>query len=234
MLARAREDARITGGALTGSASIDAEDRWSDIDLAFGLRDVNDRPTVLADYTRYMTEAHGAVDTVDVPSGAWIYRVFLLRNTLQVDLAFAQEDSFGARAPTFRLAFGKAAELSHVQPAPAADLIGLAWLYALHVRSSIKRGKYWQAEHMVSAMRDNVLAAACARLGLPAREGRGLHQLPSEITRQLEAALVGDLSEATLGRAFRVTVDALLREARLVNADQAERIEAVVRELAAD
>ena len=187
---------------------------------------------MLADYTRYMTDEHGAVDTVDVPSGAWIYRVFLLRNTLQVDLAFAQQDSFGARAPTFRLVFGKAAELSHVQPARAEDLIGLAWLYGLHVRSSIKRGKAWQAEHMVSAMRDHVLAAACARLGVPAREGRGLHQLPAEITRPLEAALVGDLSEATLIRAFRVTSDALLREAALVDADQAKRIEAVVRELA--
>ena len=194
---------------------------------------MNDRPAVLADYTRYMTDAHGAVDTVDVPSGAWIYRVFLLRNTLQVDLAFAQADSFGARAPTFRLVFGRSAELSHVQPSRAEDLIGLAWLYALHVRSSIKRGKHWQAEHMVSAMRDNVLAAACARLGLPSREGRGLHQLPAEITRPLEAALVGDLAEATLMRAFRVTADALLREATLVNVDQATRIEAVVRELAA-
>lgn len=193
---------------------------------------MNDRPAVLADYTRYMTDEHGAVDTVDVPSGAWIYRVFLLRNTLQVDLAFAQEDGFGARARTFRLVFGKSAELAHVQPVRAEDLIGLAWLYGLHVRSSIKRGKYWQAEHMVSAMRDNVLAAACARLGIPAREGRGLHQLPADVTGPLEAALVGDLSEATLARAFRVTADALLREARLVNADQARRIEAVVRELA--
>jgi hypothetical protein len=194
---------------------------------------VNDRPAALAEYTRYMTDEHDAVATVDVPSGAWIYRVFLLRNTLQVDLAFAQADSFGARAPTFRLVFGSSAELSHVQPPRAADLIGLAWLYGLHVRSSIKRGRYWQAEHMVSAMRDNVLAAACARLGLPAREGRGLHRLPPELTGPLEAALVEDLSEATLTRAFRVTTDALLREARLVDADQAGRIEAVVRELAA-
>jgi len=37
LVARARADERITGAALTGSASRDAEDRWSDIDLALGV-----------------------------------------------------------------------------------------------------------------------------------------------------------------------------------------------------
>jgi hypothetical protein len=233
VIARAREDARITGGAITGSASIGQEDRWSDIDLAFGVRDASDMLPVLADFTRYMYETHAAVDTVDVLSNAWIYRVFLLHNTLQVDIAVAPQACYGARAPTFRLVFGTAAELPHVQPARAEDLIGLAWLYALHVRSSIKRGKYWQAEYMVSAMRDHVLALACLRLGLPAREGRGLHQLPKDVTDPMTQALVGGLDPETLTRALRVTSDALLREAGMVSAEHAERIAGVVRELAA-
>jgi hypothetical protein len=233
VLARAREDPRITGGAITGSASIGGDDRWSDIDLAFGVRDAGDMQPVLADFTRYMYETHGAVDTVDVASNAWLYRVFLLRNTLQVDIALAPRPSYGARAPTFRLVFGEAAELPHVQPSPAEDLVGLAWLYALHVRSSIKRGRYWQAEYMVSAMRDHVLSLACLRLGLPAREGRGLHQLPNDVTGPLEEALVGRVDPETLTRALRVTTDALLREAQLANKEQAKRIDAVVRELAA-
>jgi predicted nucleotidyltransferase len=37
LIARARRDARITGAAVTGSATRGAEDRWSDIDL-FVLR----------------------------------------------------------------------------------------------------------------------------------------------------------------------------------------------------
>ena len=40
LVARARADERITGAALTGSASRGAEDRWSDIDLALGWRRV--------------------------------------------------------------------------------------------------------------------------------------------------------------------------------------------------
>src|ERR671935_220226 len=69
-------------------------------------------------------------------------------------------------------------------------LIGYAWLYALHARSSLARGRLWQAEYMVSAMRDQALALACLRHGLPAREGRGIDLLPSEITAPLEEALV--------------------------------------------
>ena len=35
LISAARTDRRITGVALTGSASVGGEDRWSDIDLAF-------------------------------------------------------------------------------------------------------------------------------------------------------------------------------------------------------
>jgi len=50
LLAAAREDPRITGGAITGSASLDNEDRWSDIDLAFGVKPGMDMQAVLADW----------------------------------------------------------------------------------------------------------------------------------------------------------------------------------------
>jgi hypothetical protein len=39
-----------------------------------------------------------------------LYRVLLLDNTLQVDLAFWPATEFGAIAPTFRLLFGRANE----------------------------------------------------------------------------------------------------------------------------
>src|SRR5207249_7964529 len=181
ILARAREDPHISGGALTGSAAADNEDDWSDIDLAFGVKSASDVSSVLADYSSYMYETHAVTHHVDVTAGAWVYRVFLLPNTLQVDLAFAPAAEFGARAPTFRLLFGESAEIMHVPPPDAAVLIGYAWLYALHVRSSLARGKLWQAEYMVSAMRDQSFALACLRHDLPAREGRGLDRLPEDL-----------------------------------------------------
>ena len=37
IIERARDDRRITGVAITGSASVGREDAWSDIDLGFGV-----------------------------------------------------------------------------------------------------------------------------------------------------------------------------------------------------
>lgn len=212
MLARARNDPRITGGALTGSASVAAEDRWSDIDLAFGVRESVQIRDVLEDFTSYMREARGALEHLDVLRDPWIYRVFLMPSTLQVDLAFAPATSFRARARTFKLVFGEAAEAAHIADPDPRQLIGHAWLYALHVRSSIARGRRWQAEYMIGLMRDQVLSLACVRLGLPAREGRGTDRLPDDVTRPLEAALVGGLEQAEMVRAFAAATEGLIRE----------------------
>ena len=225
ILTRARADGRITGGALTGSAAAGREDEWSDIDLAFGVKTASDVSATLADLSDYMHATHGAVDHLDVPSGAWIYRVFLLPNTLQVDLAFVPAKDFGARAPSFRLLFGEAATLPHVAPPQADMLIGYAWLYALHVRSSLARDRLWQAEYMLSAMRDQVLALACLRHGENPREGRGLHRLPTELQARFEPALVGRISRDDIALAFAAVTALALEETSYADVDLAKRIE---------
>ena len=233
IIERARDDRRITGVALTGSASVGREDAWSDIDLAFGVGRAADLAPTLADWSAYMYETHGVVDHLDVASGAWIYRVFLLANTLQVDLGFAPASDFGARRPTFRLLYGEAATLPHV-PAPAAStLIGYAWLYALHARSSLARGRLWQAEYMVSAMRDQVLALACLRHGEDAREGRGMDALPTIVRDRFASGLVRELSADEIGRAFRSITHLALEETRHIDEALARRIEPAMIALAA-
>jgi hypothetical protein len=234
ILDAARDDARLSGGAVTGSAASGGEDSWSDIDLAFGVAEPARMADVLADWTARLYERYEAVHHFDVRAGAWIYRVFLLANTLQIDLAFAPANEFGARAPTFRLVFGRATELPHVTPGPVVDAIGYAWLYALHVRSSLARGKLWQAEYMVSAMRDQVLALACLRLGLPAREGRGMDALPGDVTAPLAEALVGRLDRSEIARAFRATTLVLLAETRQVDASLARRLEPTLLAMSGD
>lgn len=101
LLRAAQADPRITGGAITGSASVDKQDRWSDIDLAFGVREAEEVGAALLGLSEMMYREHHALHHLDVTSGAWIYRVFLLPSTLQVDLAFAPANEFGARVPLF-------------------------------------------------------------------------------------------------------------------------------------
>ena len=232
LLDDARNDARISGAAITGSGAEGREDPWSDVDLAFGVTEGAAVEDVLAGWTARMYQRHGAVDHVDVRAGAWIYRVFLLRNTLQVDLAFVPAAEFRALAPTFRLVSGTAQEARH-GPAPDARwLIGMAWLYALHARSAIARGKLWQAEYMVSGVRDHALALACVRHGVAAVHARGTDELPAEVLVRFEGSLVGRLEREELARAFRAAMAGLAAEMRAADAELAERIGGTVERLA--
>ncbi len=88
LLDYAANDKRLGGVAVTGSAAVGREDRWSDIDLAFGVTDPGQVGAVLSDFTRLMYDRHEALHHYDVSARAWIYRVFFLPGTLQVDLAF--------------------------------------------------------------------------------------------------------------------------------------------------
>ena len=61
-------------------------DRWWDIDIALGIDD--DPKPVLADWSDRMYAEHDAVHHLDVLTNNTVYRVFLLADTLQVDIAF--------------------------------------------------------------------------------------------------------------------------------------------------
>lgn len=232
LVAAAQDDARITGAALTGSAAVGREDRWSDIDLALCLAAGTDREPVLTDWTDMMYAEHGAVHHLDVTAGPALYRVFLLASTLQVDLSYWPADEFGATGPAFRPLFGTANDRPASPPPDAAAMIGMAWLYALHARSSIARGRVWQAEYMVSGMRDEVLALACLRHGVPTAHGRGMDDLPAGVTAGLTGTLVRSLDTAELTRAFRSATGALLAEAEHVDAGLAGRLAGPLTELA--
>jgi hypothetical protein len=216
---------------MTGSAALDHEDTWSDIDLAFGVSDGIDVSQVISDWTVLMYENHGALHHMDMASGDVLYRAFFLESTLQVDLAFSPANSFGAVAPSFRLVFGTSQELPKASWPSSNELIGAGWLYALHARSSIARSRVWQAEYMISGFRYQALALACIRHGVSPNQGRGLDSLPSEITETFFGALVRSLDEAELKRAFRSSGEAMLGEVAFVDSELAKRLTKPLREL---
>ena len=233
LVAAAREDAHVVGAAHTGSAALGHVDRWSDIDLALAVASGAPMDDVVDAWTRRMYDEHGAVAHHDVWAGTTRFRVFLLANTLQVDVAFWREGEFGAIGPTFRLIFGTPANRPSSHAPDPRDLAGMAWLYALHVRSSIARGRFWQAEYMLSGMRDHVLALACVRLGMPAHQGRGMDDLPAQVTGPMAGALVRSLDAAELTRAFGVATRGLIAELERVDAAFARRVAPTLRALVA-
>lgn len=228
LVAAAKADARIGGAAHLGSAALGQLDRWSDIDLALCIVPDADLNQVSADWTTRLYRDHGAVAEHDVRRGDILYRVFLLDNTLQVDLSFWPANEFRAVGPKFSLIYGSAGEAVAAPVPDAKELIGMAWLYALHVRSSIARSRLLQAEYMLSGMRDNVLALMCKRHRVDAVQGRGLDDLAEEQKARAAECLARSLDPLELKRAFRLTVDALLEEVRWADANSVKKLEAAL------
>lgn len=186
----------------------------------------------MADWTDQMYGEHAAIHHLDVTRGETVYRVFLLSSTLQVDVSFWAQAEFGPIGPGFRLLFGTAVTPRTAASPTAVELVDVCWLYALHARSSIARGRVWQAEHMISAMRDHVLALACLRHGVPAVQGRGMDSLPREATVAVAPALVRSLDIPELKRAFAAITKALLVETERTDPGLADRLRGPLNELA--
>src|SRR5712692_10525271 len=87
----ARADHRLVAGALIGSTTDGGGDRWSDLDLTFGIADNTNVLDVLADWTTRLESEFSAVRLFDLPYQSTIYRVFLFPGSLQVDLSFTPE-----------------------------------------------------------------------------------------------------------------------------------------------
>jgi hypothetical protein len=216
VLAIAARDPRIVAGALVGSLALGGGDRHSDLDLTFAVAERGSVGEVIEDWTRTLAHELDAVVLVDLHRGPITYRVFLLKDLLQFDLSMSPASQFAPAGPRFRLLFGEiAGGQSNAAPPPAApDLFGWGVIYALHVRACIERGRFWQAEHYIGAVRDHGLSLACLRMGLPAVQARGYDDLPAEVLEGFEAARVKSLEAEHLRTCLAAAVRELLREGR--------------------
>ena len=221
MLELAEKDERVVAGAAVGSLAVGSGDRFSDLDLTFGIAIGVPVADVLDDWTRTLAEQQ-AVQLADLEVGPTIYRVFLLPNALQFDLSMTPATEFRPAGPRFQLLFGETAaaepdalarppgRLSIPTPAVAEDIFGWGVIYALHARACIERGRVWQAEHYVGAVRDHALALACLSRGIVAVQARGYDDLPPDALTGFEHTHVGSLGPDALRRALAASVVALL------------------------
>lgn len=232
LLEIAHADSRIVAGALLGSLSQGAGDRWSDLDLTFGLATGTNIHAVLDDWTAHMGREFGAVALFDLPYLTSIYRVFLLPNNLQIDLSFTPESDFGALGPKFALLFGKAVERTPIPNPPAPYLFGLAAHHALRARLCIERQRLWQAEYWISDLRDTAFSLACLHHRLEVSEGRGFDRLPPQTLALGQAAIVRSIDRAELLRALSAAVELLLHEADDVH-EVASKVDQQLRDLTA-
>ncbi|PYC71563.1 hypothetical protein C7C45_11030 [Micromonospora arborensis] len=232
LLGLAEGDPAVVGAAITGSHAVSGGDRWSDIDVAFGIEGPLD--SAMRRWTELLYRDFAAVHHWDLPSGSSVYRVFLLPEMLEVDIGFTPAAEFGPHGPNWRTVFGHPAHAKE-DPSPCRrTLVGLGWHHALHAWTCIRRHRWWQAEQWISALRGQVLALACLRLGHPTSHAKGAHLLPSEVTAPLNTTLVRALDEAELTRALTAATAALIAELTLADAALAARLAFALSDLCVD
>lgn len=230
MLEHAREDSRLVAAAAIG-ASAGGGDRWSDLDLTFGVADGVPVDEVLRDWTETVVSEFDADVLFDLPAHSTIYRVFLLPGTLQVDLSFTPAAEFGALGPKFHLLFGEAVQRSPIPPPAPDHLFGLAVHHIVRARICIERGRLWQAEYWIHGARDMVLSLACCHRGLESSHGRGFDRLPPGVLTPLENTFVRVLNPGELRRALSAATAGLLREAGTVPDSRSSWLRAELEEL---
>ncbi|MFB7287473.1 hypothetical protein [Actinacidiphila glaucinigra] len=106
---------------------------------------------------------------------------------------------------------------------------GLGRHHVPHASAGIVWGRLWRAVHWIGAVRSQVIALACLRLGHPAASAEGAHPLPEEVTGPPRATLVRAPELAELRRALVAAATALAREVARADPALAERGGAVSR-----
>jgi hypothetical protein len=231
----AQQDERVVAGAevgsLTGAAGAASVggDRWSDLDLTFGLAPGVEPRALLDDWTAHLAEKWDAVALFDLGSVATLYRVFLFPGNLQVDLS-ATPGGVARMGPKFRLLFGDAVRDDSPPRVEAGEIFGLCVHHALRSRVCIERGRLWTAEFSISELRHETLALAAASRGLPTRYGRAYHELPDALVGRAAETLVRSVDVGELNRALTAAIGLLLDVAR--DLDHAPHLDAALREMA--
>ena len=206
LIEKARSDPRISDAALVGSESVGKNDRWSDIDLTFGVSENIDLKELMTDWSAVLEKKFQTEQLFDLVYEQSVYRVFMTPECLQIDLSFTPTSYFGAITENFKLIFGKEKERAIKKLPEVRTIYGYFVLYALKTRTALERGRYWQALGFLNAGREQLLKLACSKYDLNPFDGRGYDDLPDRLKAELAEGLVPELNAHFLMNALSITV----------------------------
>lgn len=218
IITKAKSDSRIVSAAVIGSYAQGTVDRWSDIDLTFGVDESFSISTLINSWTDYVLKEFTGIVLFDVQAGNSTYRVFILPGCLQVDLSFSSASEFGAMGPHFKLLYGRQYETPQkgkknkkpqTKPQATQELFGYMVHHILRARFCAERNKIRQAEFWISETRNYALKLACISRGLNADYGRGFDDLPNDILSSFKNSYVKELSKNEVLRVIKVIITGL-------------------------
>ena len=164
IISKARGNPKIVSAAVIGSYASGEVDRWSDIDLTFGVDESFSINSMLEWWTEYIIKEFAGIMLFDVKQENTTYRVFILPGCLQVDLSFSPASQFGAVGSHFKLLYGKKYEKPQTSPLSTPqttkDQFGYMVHHILRARFCMERNGLAKAEFWISEARNYALKLA--------------------------------------------------------------------------
>ena len=209
IIAKAKTDSRIVSAAVVGSYAKGTVDKWSDIDLTFGIDEAFTITSLLDSWTEYIAKEFSGVFLLDVQRGKTTYRVFVLPGCLQLDLSFSPAKEFGAVGQHFILLYGKQYEMPQTKTQGSDEIFGWIIHHIIRARFCVERSKLWQAEFWISEARNYALKLACMSRGLNTDYGRGFDDLPDDILDLFKNSFVTQPNRKEVLRVINCIIDTL-------------------------
>ncbi|MBK9247889.1 MAG: nucleotidyltransferase domain-containing protein [Ignavibacteria bacterium] len=206
IISNVKSDNRIVSAAVIGSYSRGEVDRWSDIDLTFGIDETVPTNTVMDSMTEYMIQEFQAVVLFDISRGTTMYRVFILPGCLQVDLSFSSVSHFGAVGSHFTLLYGSSLEKPQPMPQKTRELFGYMIHHLLRAKFCAERDRLWQAEFWLAEARNYALKLACISHNLTIDYGRGYDDLPQEVLDCFTGSFIAQITKEEIVRGIREVI----------------------------
>ena len=116
LLELAEKDPRITGAAVTGSAADGRQDRWSDIDLFFGVAEHVELDTILSDWSDYLYGELAALHHFDLKVPP--------RSTVRFSCRHASRSTWGSPRPVGSARVARTSALSSARRSSGPRPVG--------------------------------------------------------------------------------------------------------------
>lgn len=232
-------DDRIDAVLVVGSLASMTADRWSDIDLVAVVSDDAEHAAVADEWVRRMYDQVPVLHHFATAFGETLVRGFLLKNLLELDLAFTPRSHLTVWGPA-RIVFDRSGSSTAVLQPPATSAspspdwtseAGFAWHDVTHACAAVRRGRPWQALWYLERVRNRTLGLAQERRGWDADFFDHVDDLPAGELASLEAALVATLEPEVLLNAIEAATGAFLEELRRGDDALADRLEGPLLEL---
>jgi len=227
-----KNDPRIMGVFLYGSAVTGFKDRLSDIDLTVVISDKSDIETIYNDWQsnnkNLLSIIHQCVEKHS--QNKRVYMLWL-EGFLKLDMILLNQSFLSDRYPKWKVIFDRVDKIENILQQNWLNLqspdlkefyffrLDRIWFFITNVIINLQRNNPWRALLFIDAIRFRTLELASLRLG-PGQDFKrfvDINHLPKDFLEKLRKALVDDPSPLKIKKALKSAVDCFFDEAQRID-----------------